>query len=232
MAKSYYAMSDAELLGWSGAFSQNLSATPVAFHVTVEQATAYAALNTAFATALAVWRDNSTRTPVASGKKQAAREALVDSLRSLVPFINNNPLTTDAQRDALGISARKQPTPIPAPSTSPIVEIESVDRRTVKIRLRGDAGRRARPDGVGGASVFSFVGPVAPTEPAQWKFEGLISRTQFELTFPEPQTAATAWVCANWYNERGETGPACNPVSVNLPASAVLPMGQSLKIAA
>ncbi len=40
------------------------------------------------------------------------------------------------------------------------------------------------------------------------------------------------WVTANWYNERGETGAACSPISINLPASVALPSGEKMKIAA
>jgi len=232
MTKPYYDLSDANLLLFAENFSQRLTATPAAFQITPQQATALAALVGSFDTTLSAWHDPITRTPIASRNKEAARLNLINELRSLVPFINNNPATTDVQRDELRIKARKRPVPIPTPGQSPLIDIESVSGRTVKIRLHGDGSRKGKPKGVQGASVFTFVGAAAPTEIEQWKFEGLTTKTSFDLNFAESASAGTVWVTANWYNERGETGIASAPKSVNLPASPVVPMGEKMKIAA
>ncbi len=233
MSVPYFRMSDANLLVWSNNFSQRLSATPAVFHISPEQAGAYAALNTAFDAALSAWREPVTKTPVASANKKAARENLLNMAKYLVATINNNPATTEAQRDELGIKARKKPSPIPAPSTSPIIDIISVSGRTVTIGLHAtQPGKRGKPKGVKGASVFTFVGDEAPLDPAAWKFEGLITRTKFDIDFANSTQANTVWVTANWFNERGETGAACAPVSINLPASQVVPAGANLKMAA
>lgn len=231
MSKPFYELSDSDLLIWSTAFSGAISASPATFFLTAEQATAYAALNTAFQAALEAWRTAETRTPIASANKKAARSALLESARYLVGVINTNPATTDAMREELGIKARKKPSPIPAPDVSPLIDVLSVSGRTVKIRLHAE-GRRGRPDGVQGAGVFTAVGETEPTDPAQYKFEGLTSKTSFEITFPQSASANTVWITANWYNERGETGVACAPKSVNLPASQVVPGGDALKMAA
>jgi len=231
MSKPFYLLSDANLLVWSNEFSQQLSATPLLFHVSPEMAVSYAALNTAFDSALSTWRNQSTKTPVAMANKTTARENLLAMAKYLVNSINSNPLTTDAQRDELGIKARKRPSPIPAPSVSPIIDVIAVSGRVVKIGLHTE-GKRGRPVGVAGASVFTFVGNVAPADTAAWKFEGLITKTKFDLTFEQSTAANTVWVTANWYNERGQTGVACAPVSINLPAATVVPQNRSMKIAA
>ena len=231
MSVPYFRMSDANLLIWSNSFSQHLTTTPAVFHVSPEMAASYAGLNTAFDTALSVWRDQSTKTPVASANKKAARENLLAMAKYLVNSINSNPLTTQAQRDELGIKARKTPSPIPAPSQSPIIDVISVSGRVVKIGLHTE-GKRGRPVGVQGASVFTFVGADAPVDTAAWKFEGLITKTKFDISFEQSTAANTVWVTANWYNERGQTGVACAPVSINLPAATVVPQGKSMKIAA
>lgn len=233
MAKPFYDLSDANLLVWSTAFSQHLLQTPTVFHVSVDEANAYATLNTAFDTALATWRDQSTKTPVASANKKAARDNLLAMAKYLVNSINSNPLTTEAQRDELGIKARKRPSPIPAPGTSPIIDVVSVSGRLVTFNLKATkAGKRGKPAGAAGASVFTFVGNTAPTDAAAWKFEGLITRTKFDISFENSTAANTVWVTANWYNERGQTGPASSPISINLPASVALPRETELKIAA
>lgn len=233
MSKQFYELSDANLVIWSDSLSEHLTAQPLLFHVTPEQAAAYAGLNTVFGTALFVWRDQSTKTPVASANKKAARENLLAMAKYLVNSINSNPATTDAQRDELGIKARKRPSPIPAPGTWPIIDVIAVSGRTATLGLHAtQAGKRGKPSGVKGASVFTFVGDEAPADPAVWKFEGLITKTKFDLSFEQSTQANTVWVTANWYNERGQTGVACAPVSINLPAATVVPQGKAMKIAA
>ena len=80
--------------------------------------------------------------------------------------------------------------------------------------------------------MFTFVGEEAPTEPAEWKFEGMITRTKFDVSFEQSTTANTVWLTANWYNGRGEPGAACMPMSINLPATASVPRAEGMKIAA
>jgi hypothetical protein len=233
MSKPFYEMTDTELAYSAGTFVGALEASPATYHVTADQVTAVETASNAFDDALAAWTDNATRTPVAMANKTAARETLLGLLAYLVNTINSNPATTDAQRDALGIRARKTPTPTPAPTTSPIIDVIATAGRIVTIGLHAtEAGKRGKPSGVKGASVFTHVGATAPTDPAAWKFEGLITRTKFEISFEGSTAANTVWITANWYNEKGQTGPACSPVSINLPAATVLPLGENLKIAA
>lgn len=234
MSVPYFRMSDANLIVWSNAFSAHLTATPVLFGVTADQASAYAIANAKFEAAVNVWRDNATRTPVAMDLKTAARENLLRMAKHLGNSIKSNPATTPAQREELGISARKTPSPVPVPEVSPAVEVIAVRGRVVTIGLGGGTGgsRWSRPAGVAGASVFTFVGATAPTDPTAWTFYGLFTRTMFDLQFEPSTVANTVWVTANWYNERGKTGVACSPKSINLPAATVVPQTNPLKIAA
>ena len=189
-----------------------------------------------FSTALSAWRDNTTRTPVASANKSAARLALLDGARYLVSTVNSNPLTTDAQRAELGIRARKRPTPVEPPTAAPILSVVETVGRTVTFALRGAGRQRGKAPLARGASVFTFVGTAAPSDTAAYAFEGLITKTSFTVSFEERTEAATVWVSACWYTETGRTSMACSPISVNLPAAVVRPMagteGGAMKIAA
>ena len=235
MARPLYRLNDPALLGRTSAMSDILATRYAEFRVTQQQSADLAALVTTFGSDLAAWTSQETRTPVASGRKQASRAALIEGAMFIVNTVNSNPATSDEQRDALGITARKRPTPTPAPSSAPIVEVDSTSGRTVTFRLHGTAARRGRPVGVKGASVFTFVGPTAPADPADFRFEGLVTRPMFTINFDDRTEADTVWVSAFWYNEKGQSGLASLPVSVNLPAAAVVPVGGAaakLKIAA
>ena len=237
MAKSISKMTDPELSLWANQAGATLSATPAAFRITVEQADTLAGRATAFTLALVAWNDPATRTPIASADRRAAREALLDYARYLTGAINTDPLTTDSQRDALGISARRRPTPVPVPTAVPLIDIEVSGRRIVTVRLHADGNRRGKPARVKGASLFTHVGPTPPADVDGWRFEGITTRTKVDLDFSAAAggEAATVWIAANWFNERGQTGNVCAPVSVNLPAATgARPSGSAtaMKIAA
>jgi hypothetical protein len=143
----------------------------------------------------------------------------------LYTTIQASPAVTDAQKVQLGITVRKTtPSPVPPPSTAPTLTVAAVAGRTASVRL-GDAQnphRRGKPAGVAGASVFSFVGAVAPADLNAWKFEGNVGRPEIDITFPSTLAAGTTvWLTAFWFNNRKQSGPACDPVSANLPGGGV-----------
>lgn len=72
MASSFFTGTYAELYTGSQSFSTQISATPTAFGLTAPQATAYATLNTTYATAYLAAQDPATRT---KGQVAAKRDA-------------------------------------------------------------------------------------------------------------------------------------------------------------
>ena len=71
--------------------------------------------------------------------------------------------------------------------------------------------------------MFSYVGPVAPTDVNGWKYEGSTGRvTKIDVSFDSSLPAGTkVWICAFWFNGRKQSGPVCAPVSTNLPGGSV-----------
>ena len=99
--------------------------------------------------------------------------------------------------------------------------LEVIERMgtVVKVRLHDATGeRRGKPDGVAGARIYSHIGPTAPVNVVDWKFEGQVTRTaEIPITFASETAPGTiVWFTACWYNPRGETGPGCAPVSTNI----------------
>lgn len=162
-------------------------------------------------------------------KKETAA-ALKSYAYNLAMIIAGVPTVTAAQKLELGIRPRATRTPIPAPISSPLVDVAAVNGRTVTFKMH-TAGRRGRPVGVRGASFFTYMGDASPIDPTGWVLQGLISKTKFNITF-DGTAPAVVWVTANWYSGTGQTGTACQPVSVNLPATNSLPQTEIMKIAA
>lgn len=217
---------EAELVTWSTNFNTLINDTPTAYGLTAAQGTAYEAFHNAFVNAYAEAQNPSTRTPSNIVAKNEAMTNLKANARLLAGIVQKFPATTNAQRADLGLTLKSdEQSPINPPTDSPGMDIVSAVVRTVKVRMHDVANptRRGKPAGVSGASVFSYVGATPPAEIAAWKFEGNTTRTTFDVQFDAAvASGSTVWICAFWYNPRAQSGPACAPVSTNLPGGAVM----------
>ncbi|CAN5651863.1 hypothetical protein BH09PLA1_BH09PLA1_25400 [soil metagenome] len=222
---TFFPSTDDALLGWSLNFKTLITATPTAYGLTSALATAYGALHDAYATALAAC-EPSVRTKPAVATKNTARTNLKNNARLLANLVNGTASVTDAQKLTLGLNVRTMPSPIPAPSSSPVIQIVSVSGRRVRLLLKnGETGKRGKPGGVHGAAVFSYVGPTAPDSTDDWKFEGNTNVTSVLIEFAESvSSGATVWFNAFWFNPRSLSGPPATPVSTNLPGGAAFPL--------
>lgn len=216
--------SDPALLAWSLNFSTKISATPTAFGLTAAQATAYAALHAAYATTLAAC-DPAVRSKQSVVAKDAARDTLKTSAKQLCYLVLGTPTVTDAQKVSLGINVRAKPQPIPAPTATPLIEFVSVVGNTVRVKLKdNEASKRGKPAGCAGASIFSATGPVPPTDPSAFRFEGNTSKSVIDVVFPLTLAPGTrVWITAFWFNGKMESGPSCAPIGVYL-QGGVVPM--------
>jgi hypothetical protein len=160
-----------------------------------------------------------TRGPASILAKNEAKKNYIALVRPVVRQIQNWPGTTDADRQALGITIPKNRSDINPPTQPPQMDIVLVNGRRVQIRLHGsDPDRRTKPAGVAGASIYSFSGATPPTDLNQWHFLQSISRTDALITFDNPAvTGSTLWLCARWFNAKQQPGPACDPQNVAAP---------------
>lgn len=221
MPDSFIPSRESELVTWSNNFNTLINATPVAYGLSSAQTLTFTGMHNAFVSAYQIANDPSTRTPSAIVTKDDAKDVMVDNARDLVGIVQSFPGTTDTQRSDLGITVPDtEPTPIPAPRDPPGLDIVSAVGRTVILRLHDSTSTtsRGKPDGVAGATVFSFVGAAAPVEIDDWKFEGNTTRTSFEVNFDaDVVNGALVWFTSFWFNPRAQSGPAALPVSTNIP---------------
>jgi len=222
MAVSFFPNADAAALAWAQHFSSMITASATTYGLTAAQATAYAALVTSYQTALAA-SEPTVRSKTTTAAKNQAKATLKLSSTQLANIIYGQPTVTDAQKIALGLTVRATPTPVPPPGNPPSLDIVSVVGRTVKIRVHNDASsKRARPAGVTGTTVFSYVGATPPADITAWVFQGSNSRTVVDVAFDSTVAPGSAvWLTAFWYNGKGQAGPACAPVSTYLAGGSV-----------
>jgi hypothetical protein len=225
MATNFVPSREAELSDFSRNFDTKITAEPTAYGLSAPQAAAYTTLHDTWISAYELVQDPVTKSPANVLAKNNAKDALVDGpggIRELARIVQSAPGVTNVQKLQLRLTVRdEEPTPIPVPTTAPALEIVSNVGRTVTIRLHDPSTpeRRARPEGVQGATIFTYVGEEnPPLDVTAWKFEGSMTKVN-DIAIDFPLTVADGakvWITAFWYNPRAQSGPPCAPVSTRL----------------
>jgi len=213
---------DSTLVAWSINCDTRLTATPIVFGQTAAIATQYNTLHVAFLDAfeaLTTALESGVRSKSLTTAKNTAKSNLLFFARSVYGSVQSSTVVSDANKELLGVTVRRNPSPQPAPEVAPGMDIVSVAGRTVKVRLH-DAEvptRKGRPPGVAGATVLSYEGNEPPASVSQYVFEGNTTRLEFNVVFPDSVApGAKVFIVAFWRNERDLSGPACTPISTNL----------------
>lgn len=227
MPKDFIPSREADLVTWLSTFGSVATAAPTTFGLTAGQCTTFTTLATTFSDLYAQSQAQGTRTPMVIIQKDQAKANVIANARVLAGIVQKFPGITNAQRAELGLTVHVQPGPVPAPGAAPGILVLSQDGRTIRIRLIDPENptRRSKPPGVSGATVMSYVGATPPDSADGWKFEGSITKTQFDVVFPSTVAAGTkVWITAFWFNPRSQSGPAAPPVSAFLQFGGDLPM--------
>lgn len=217
---SFLPTRDADLLTFAQSASGFITATPTAYGLTAAIATAFASAVSAYQTALDAVQPG-VRNKMAVATKNSAKSALKNNIRAWAKLVDGTATVTNAQRLQLGLNVRAMPSPIPAPSTPPNVDVVSVIGRTVTIKIH-DGVRRGRPRNTIGATIMSYNGATPPVALSDWHLEGQTGRAVESVVFPSTLApGATVYLLAFWVGTRKEAGPACDPVSVTFGAAGV-----------
>lgn len=220
---------------WAAAFSQKLTQDPGAVGVSAAQAAAFSALSDDYAAALQLVGSPTTDTSSNRQRKNTLKKALSKEARALARQINAWPGVTNGQRMSLGLTLQ---TPgrsrLPVPAMPPRVRVLGVSGRRVEIRLErsGPSTKRAKPAGVQGAVLFTYVGDEPPSALSGWSFYGHTTQTKATLELdPSLMPGTAVWVSAVWLNPRLEGGPPSYPARAVLGEAGVSVM-TGMKLAA
>lgn len=211
MAGSYIPATDAGFDAWSDNFATLLTADPTAYGEDAPTAAAVQASVDAWAAAYALATDPSTRTSVTVADKDSERVTATAVIRPVALRINANPIVTNMQREALGLTVRKTiPTPVPPPATAPTVAMRSAIPLNVTLSIRDESTptSKAKPFGVIGAEVFVSVGEVAAVDPAQLTYRGTHTKTPSKIVFGASDQGKIATVATRWVTRSGPSGIA------------------------
>ena len=146
-----------------------------------------------------------TRTRTAIDKKDAARDALMATMRSVFADIPQSGLTEE-DRNTLHLPERSTPTPAPVPATKPLATIDTSKRLEHTIHFRDEDGRLAKPEGARGCQIWVKIGASAK-DPSELKYIATDTKTPYVYHFDGADAGKPAYYWLRWENTRGEVGP-------------------------
>jgi hypothetical protein len=223
MARNFYYGKDARIVAGSANFASRINLSPSEYGISPQRAAGYAAMDVTLQDAFRAVITPQTRTPVAVREKDDALRAVRLEAALIASIIYATPTVDDAQLMALGLLPRPTRAARRAPDEAPIVEVAMVVGRLVTVRLRARSSETRKPLGCLGVQLYVFEGSQPPSDPLQYRFEGLATRKTATIRFPDDvASGATAWISAAWVTRRGKTSAACQPVRVTIQGGPVL----------
>ena len=147
----------------------------------------------------------------ARAAKDAGRATYVALLRSFSRQIQMRSDTTDEQRGGMGITIPDtEPTPVPAPTTAPVLNIVASERLRHVVeasKTAPEGGGPGKPPGVRGVQLWRKIGDPAPARESDLQFAAEFTRTRMTLDYQMTQGGQTVYYQARWVSARGDTGP-------------------------
>lgn len=221
MANDFIPSRDAELEAWLLNFKTLIAASPTSYGLVTADATAIAASYAAWHAAYSAATNPTTRTHVTIAEKDAQKILTVDVVRTYSTTIRANGAVSDSLKLGLGLRIHDTlPTPIPPPSTYPLLSINGAGPLMQGLRAADQLTptRRAKPAGSAGLLLFRAVGTAAITDPEQAGFLGFVTKAAFQSSFSSSDDGKIATYFARWTNAKGEVGPWSAPVSMRVAA--------------
>lgn len=218
---TYLPTADGPLDAWANNFKTLIAASPTTYGLVTADGTALTTAFTAWHSAYLLAINPATRTQSAVELKNVQKDNLLPVLRGYAATIRANRAVPSNLKVDLGLHVRDTaPTPVPPPSTQPLLIIMEPMRGVQDLRVRDSASpdRRSKPAGAVGMLLFRAVGTTAVTDPTDAPFLAFAGKTDLAFTFGSGDNGKIATYFARWTNSRGEMGPWSSAASMPIAA--------------
>lgn len=210
MSISYMPSADADFDLWQLNLTTKVVLSPGTYGLDTSYSAALSPMSADFHTKLGIANTQSTRTPVSIASKDAARAALKSFIRVGVNIIQATPAVTNEAKEALNIPIHSNtPTPIPAPSTYPVIDATPSGPRLTQIKISDSAtpDSRKKPSGAVAMALFAKASATPISDPEQLDFIGMMSRNALQQQWPVDDLNKTMYIAGVWITRTGKRGP-------------------------
>lgn len=211
MSPDYIPAKVADKALWIANFSALLTAVPTDYGLTAPNALAVQNAADDFAASYAVSSNPATRTAPAIAQTNLDLAAVVGIIRPYAVRIAANPSVSDLNKGNIGVTIRSTVrTPIPPPTTSPAITLESGESLVHNLRYN-DATTptsKAKPFGSIGIELFAAVGVAAAVDPSVAPYKGTYTKSPLQVQFQSGDRGKIATYFARWVTRAGAGGKA------------------------
>lgn len=221
MAADYIPSRDSELDTWLLNFKTLIAANPTNYGLVAGDATAITNGFNSWHTAYLAATNPTTRTHATVTTKNEQKGIVVALVRAYAATIRVNHGVSDELKIGLGLHiADTQPSPVPPPSTYPLLAVAGMGQGLQDLRAADQATptKRAKPAGAAGLLLFRAIGTGPTTDPTEAAFLSFVSRAEYQSHFTSGDNGKIATYFARWTNAKGEVGPWSPPVSMPIAA--------------
>lgn len=222
MQNPYIPPKDADLATWLLNFATLIAAAPATYGLTSTDAAAITGVQTAYQSAYNLAIDPPTRTKPTVADKDAAKAAALAVVRPYAIQIRNNAGVTNEDKEDLGLNIPDYtPTPIPAPTSSPVLAFIAATPLQHTLRYTDSVSpttRGKKPAGVLGVQVWRAVGVAAAVDPATCSLNQVATKNPMASNFDSGDRGKIATYFARYVTRSGplgvaQVGPWSDPVS-------------------
>jgi len=216
---NYLPSKDADVSSWGSNFSTLIAADPARYGMYPAEAATLSSAFSTFEQALQTATDPSTRTSVSITLKEGAKAAFVNLARTLAMIIKANQGVSDEDKVALGLNLPDLvPTPIPRPSTVPLLSVIAATpgEHTIRYADQNTPASRAKPFGVVQLVLFAAVETDSTDDFTKARFVGAFTKQPLAVSYDSVQAGKVATYWGQWNTRTGLLGPLSAPAAFTI----------------
>ena len=208
MPKDLGQFSDGELLARVQLMSGTVTASPVDFGLSVEEAAELGNELQVYTLALNEWNIIQDQYDSKFQAKKAAREALIAKVRAQTKLIKAQPNVTAAQLEAAGIDAPDTvKTASPSPTSAPIGWVDYGKlKHTIYFRDSMTPDSEAKPKGMLGCEIFRSIGNSPPASESDFAYVATDTASPYTTFYQMADAGKTAYFLLRWKSKNGDVG--------------------------
>jgi hypothetical protein len=210
MPAPYIPQADLACEVWTENFRTRITANPGLYGLAAGDAVAIAAVCATWSAALLLAQNPATKTSVTVAAKDAAKAAALSLCRLYAQMVRRNAGVSNGDKTDLGLTIiDPTPTPVPAPTSAPLLEITGATPLQLTMRFH-DANTpltRAKPAGAMFLAIHAATSATVISDPDTLPLKKLATRQPIALDWEASDDAKTAYICARYVTGRGLVGP-------------------------
>lgn len=210
MSTPYIPATDSGLDSWAQNFSAVIAASPSTYGLQASDATTITAAYTTYHAAYILLTSPSTKTPTNVAAKDVAKAASLITFRTYAQIIQNNAGVSNSAKSAAGLTVRSTAkTPVPAPTTTPIVAVVSQQPGLANLGYADAASPTTKAKPFGAIQMELWFDVPATGSPVLGNAMYFGALTKSPAVFPTPSGAVgkTIGIWGRWVTRRGLVGP-------------------------